>query len=413
MKKNGRRALAMLLTLAMLLSVSLTAWADEADVAGSDGGLEITPEYAAEVHGMRGEGLIDGEALTAMVDAFADAHNVARSNLSIGYVYTATGDAWYYNGDAWYYAASLYKLPLMMLLAEQVSAGELDQEDEIYGMTVSKIEEYVVTYSNNDWAHRIRTYLGGDEVWRRDAMGFSSLPEGSYDPDYMDYSYFSARYITEVLQTLYNNPDRFPYILDCMLKSEQAHYFRLSDSMHQYPIAQKYGAWPETPGHNFNHTAGIIYTENPFILTVMTDNAPSYERLIGDAAVMMTEYTLTLDAQLDAYRAQLAAQAEAERLAAEQAERERLAAEQAERERQAAAEAQAEHEQIAAEQRSTRSAALVVGIAGVGLALVVIGMSVAAEKRRKRLRYERFRARFEQELRAEGGFGQDDPEDDA
>ena len=77
----------------------------------------------------------------------------------------------------------------------------------------------------------MRAYLGegDDKVWRKAAQAYANMPEDSYNPDYMDYSYFSARYLTEVLTTLYNGgEERFPNIIPCMLKANPNHYSALS-----------------------------------------------------------------------------------------------------------------------------------------------------------------------------------------
>ena len=395
-----KKLVSLLAALTLLGALSVPAFADEADMAKVDGGLEITQEYADEVNAMRGGGIFDDEELNRMVEDFIAEHKLKKENFSIGFVYTATGDTWYYNPDTWYYPGSMYKIPLMMLVAEQVSSGMLDQEDMLYGMSVSQIEEYILTYSNNDWAHRMRTYLEGDEVWRGAAKAYANMPDESYSPDYMDYCYFSPRYLTEVLTTLYTGgEERFPNIIPCMKKANPDHYFALPEQMRQYEIAQKYGSFVDNSNRNWNGTAGIIYTPNPIILTVMTLDASRYEKVIGDAALMMTDYALKVDGKLEGYR-----QAQAAKEAAAQAEAEKAAEEQQAAEA-AQAEAQAAPQQSpaarAARKLDFRRLALVVGIAAIALALVVIALYISAEKRKKRKRYEEYKRRFEAELRQE------------
>ncbi len=47
-----------------------------------------------------------------MLDDYISTHGLKAENLSVGYVYTATGDSWYHNPDKWYYSASTYKVPV-------------------------------------------------------------------------------------------------------------------------------------------------------------------------------------------------------------------------------------------------------------------------------------------------------------
>ena len=155
-----KKIVSLLLTLALFCGAALPAYADEADMAKVEGGMEITPEYADEVRTMRNGGIFNDEELEQMVETFIAEHKLKKENFSLGFVYTATGDSWYYNPDAWYYPGSMYKIPLMMLLAEQVSSGMLAQDDVIEGISVSQYEEYILTYSNNDYAHTMRAYLG-------------------------------------------------------------------------------------------------------------------------------------------------------------------------------------------------------------------------------------------------------------
>ena len=401
-----KKIVSLLLTLVFICGAALPAYADEADMARVEGGLEISQEYADEVRAMRNGGIFDDEELEKMMEEFITAHKLKKENISIGFVYTATGDTWYYNPDTWYYPGSMYKIPLMMLLAEQVSSGMLTQDGPFEGMTVSQYEEHILTYSNNDYAHRMRKYLGegDDKVWRKAAQAYANMPEDSYNPDYMDYSYFSARYLTEVLTTLYNGgEERFPNIIPCMKKANPNHYFALSSQMADYEIAQKYGSFIDNNNRNWNGTAGIIYTPNPIILTVLTLDAPSYEKVIGDAAVMMTEYALKVDENLESYRQAQAEKEEAARREAERAAQEAAAAAEAEAGQQTGAQTSSPAQQTQRTERKLdlKRLALILGIGAVLLVAVVIGLYAAGEKRRKRERYEEYRRRFEEELRQE------------
>ena len=401
-----KKIVSLLLTLIFFCGAAFPAYADEADMAKVEGGMEISQEYADEVRAMRNGGIFNDEELEKMMEDFITAHKLKKENISIGFVYTATGDTWYYNPDTWYYPGSMYKIPLMMLLAEQVSNGVLDQEDDLYGLSVSQVEEYILTYSNNDYAHRMRKYLGegDDKVWRKAAQAYANMPEDSYDPDYMDYSYFSARYLTEVLTTLYNGgEERFPNIIPCMKKANPNHYFALNSRMAEYEIAQKYGSFIDNNNRNWNGTAGIIYTPNPIILTVLTLDAPSYEKVIGDAAVMMTDYALKVDENLESYRQAQAEKEEAARLEAERAAQEAEAAAAAEAGQQTGTQTSAPAAQTPRTERKLdlKRLALILGIGAVLLVGVVIALYAAAEKRKKRIRYEEYRRRFERELQQE------------
>lgn len=383
--KSGKSMVLLFLCFVILVSMAAPAFADD----------------AAEE-----QSIINEKELTGKVETFLSDHNINKSNFSIGFYYSGTGDTWYYNGDKWFYPASMYKVPLIMLLAEKVKAGEITQDQKIVppsDLDVSTIEEYILTYSNNDYAHMIRKYLGGDAVWREDAKRYASLTDEEYPEDYIDYCYFSNRYMTEVMITLFNESERFPHVIDCLLEGEPTHYFRLAMEG-KYDIAQKYGAYEEMQGHNFNHATGIVYTEHPCIITVMTDNVTGYEKVISDAAVMMTEYAESLDKKLAAYEAQLAA-AEEE---AKREEEQKAAEEEQQRAIEEKNRQEAEHAQMVIESQAQLQTArkvlwirLAVLFGGLAVLAVVITTAVNASKRRKRRkRYEAYRKTYEAEQRA-------------
>ena len=354
-RMNFRRLLSLLLCLMMFAAMPVSALADDA--------AEDT-------------GIIDAQKLNEMTESFLSERGIDPKNFSLGFCYTATGDEWYYNGDEWFYPASMYKVPLIMLLSERVKSGEIAQDTYIYDKTVSEIEDLILTYSNNDWAHIIRKYLGGDEQWRTEAKKYASLKDDEYDPDYMDYCYFNNRYMTSVMETLYSDSDSYPNVIDCLLRAEPTHYFRLSQSIDGvYDVAQKYGSFDDQIGQSFNHTTGIIYT---------TCNVSNYEKVISDAALMLTEYSLSLDDQLKSYEEEKQAEEEAARkaeedAAAEKAEQERLAAERAAAEK-------AEQERLAAEQARKETVKIVLTIVGIAAVVVLaafIGIRAALKKRQQ------------------------------
>ena len=273
----------------------------------------------------------DTDEIQAMLDAYITQRGLNPDNISVGYVYTATGDTWYYNADKWYYSASIYKVPLMMILAEKEYNGELTRDSNLKGLTLGQAEELILTYSHNDYAHLMMSVVADTEPDCRELYkNYVDLPEDYYDPDFHDYSYFTARFMTQVMTTLFNQPERFPNVIDCLNLAQPEHYFRVT--LGAYEIAQKYGSYEDYSARQWNHTTGIIYLPHPIILTVMTLNNPTPEQTIADIAKLFADYSLALDDRLTQYEQEQ----EALRLAAEAAEEEarrqeeeRLAAEAA------------------------------------------------------------------------------------
>lgn len=251
--------------------------------------------------------LIDPAALDEMVDDYLSSHGVNPDAVSIGYVYLETGDTWFHNPDYWMYGASTYKVPLMMLFGQLEAQGELTQDSDILGLTLSRAEDLILVHSHNDYAHMVMKYFGTEPECVELFKQFSPLPEDYYAENFTEWRYFTARYLTDVLKTLYAEPDRFPHIMECLLRANRGEYFDAVWSG-QYDVAQKYGSLT-TDYTDVNHTIGIIYTPHPFILVVMTDHVGGPWTVIRDMARMFGDYTLSLEDAL------------AEKQAAEEAER--------------------------------------------------------------------------------------------
>lgn len=368
MKKPFRIFLSLLLAASVCVSLPCAAFADGQDTAQSAGNGEETAEPEMTI--------FDPDELQSMVDSFIQEYSgygVKADNISFAYTYLATGETWFYNPDTWYYSASMYKVPLMMILAEKEANGELTQESDVKGLTLAYAEESILVYSNNDYAHLMLNYLGTDKEAREMYKQFSSLPDDYYDPDFIDYSYFTVRFMNDVMTTLYNAPERFPHIIDCLKRAQPTDYFHLYIDP-ELEVAQKYGSYKE-----FNNTSGIIYTPNPVILTVMTSDLARAELVIGEAARMFVDYTYTLDGKLNSYKEEKAqAEEEAKQKAAEeaaaQAEEEARLAKEAEE--KAAAEEAARQAELAAQQAAEERAALMEKIKAAAIVLCVASAAV-------------------------------------
>lgn len=316
--KNG---IILAVSAALMFSSLFAAYADE---------QEIQEEAAQEETTVS----IDPAALREIVEETAQKYRFSTSDISIAYYYTGTGEEWYYNEDTWYYSASLYKVPMTMIYAEKEAAGEISQDTPIGGLKYSEALRLILENSNNEWAHVLMDNAGGDYACRQIEKTYSGLPDSYFIDDYNFYSYFTARFMLGVMKTLYSEPERFPAITEHLLKACPGEYFkdRLED---RYEIAQKYGSYEDSYGDIFNHTAGIVYTDNPFILVVMTKNAGQTDEVISYISEKFAGYTQSLDdifAEIERARAE-AERIEAERIAAEEAARQAEEAERLEQER--------------------------------------------------------------------------------
>ena len=304
----------------------------------------------------------------------------------------------------------MYKVPLVMLLAEKVYNGELSQDSQVYDGVVADIEEHILTYSNNDWAHAIRKYLGGDDKWREDAKKYAQLKEEDYDPDYLEYCYFSNRYMTQVMTTLYTQRERFPNVVECLLNAQPEGYYRQTLG-EQYEIAQKYGSFEDSRGVKFNHCAAIIYTPNPIVVTVMTSNVSRYETVIAQIGKILADYSLQLDPQVEDHKQALeqAALEEEQRRQEEEAEAQRQREEQQRLAQEAEAQRQAQAKNDAAAQKRKEIASYAVKIAAALAVLAVMALLLRFQLRRLRDQREEERRYQTQRRRYESDAYDDEP----
>ncbi|MBR5094992.1 MAG: hypothetical protein IK095_07860, partial [Oscillospiraceae bacterium] len=293
MKNDWKRILTLLLALALLCALAPFALAEEAPP---------TPAPPTPAPGL--PALIDSEALDKWMDEYPINNDLTHlyQQVSVGFCYTATGECWYYNADVFMYSASLYKVPVSMLMAEKEVAGEITPETRIDGSTVEFLESSALTRSNNDSGHVMVSYLGGTYRGKcsDQAIAYTSLAESYFPRDFFEYSYYSARFMTQVMRTLYEGgEERFPHVIEYLLPAQPGEYLDLTLG-ERYETAQKYGAFDEQNGYNNNHIAAIVYTPTPVIIVVMTRNVGDYQWRIAEIGQHLADYSLELDEALAA-----------------------------------------------------------------------------------------------------------------
>ena len=332
MKRFVQSGFSVLLTLLLLLSCLPAALADgEQDASAADSVLAedglMQPEET---------GIIDGGALTAWMDDYVALNGLGGEyqRFSVGFCYTATGDCWFYHADDWMYSASLYKVPVSMLMAEKEAAGEIFPDTVITNMygsgTLEKLESTALILSSNDSGHIMVEYLGGTYNGKcaGQTVRFTPLGESYFtEEDFEDLSYYTARYMTYVMKTLFEGGDEtFPHVEDYLREAQPGEYYNTDATLSHYGVAQKYGAFVEQNGNNNNHCAAIIYTPTPIIAVVMTRNVGDYQRRIGEVGAHLAQVALELDEKQAALEQEALAKAAAEAEAQAAAEAEAAAA---------------------------------------------------------------------------------------
>ena len=235
--------------------------------------------------------ITDGAA--AVVETVLEEKKLKPGQVTVGWKDLVSGEEYYYNGDEVFYGASLYKVALNMYYAEKVANGELTWDSTIRSARLGALTAGSLENSNNDYSFTLSQAFGSYRKARTACAGYYGLTEEEALADrmYLRDHWITSRRMIFCLNTMYNEPDRFPTVIDHLLKAQPGRYFRLRED--RWPIAQKYGA--ETVNARWLSTAGIVYVpERPFLLVVMTRSAPKPEEIITDLCVRLGDYALTL-----------------------------------------------------------------------------------------------------------------------
>ncbi|GEM_PF-785750 len=306
------------------------------------------------------------EAFAALIEETA-----SHANVALGYRNTVTGEEYYANGDDYIVGASLYKTPLIMVYAERIARGELTFADEFAGKSFEDIFSSVLTYSSNEPAEQLLGDLGGYVPLRRAIAEY--LGEDSEDEAYLRRTNrFSAREMVHCMNLLATEGERFPKVVDNLLLSAPGLFLKTGDP--DYEIAQKYGNLND--GGIFFHAAGIIYTEQPIAVCVMTFGRCDSNALYTRFVELVTKYTEDSIVAQKAAEEQARQEEEARQLEeARLTEEARLAEEAAEarqEEARKAEEAQREQAQLLAQEQARAKRLKTLALFGAALLLTVL-----------------------------------------
>jgi hypothetical protein len=272
-----------------------------------------------------------------VVEEFLQSWGVDPKYVAIGYYNTVTGEEHYLDPDTYRITASMYKVPLNMVFLDRLSKGEMDWDTNVSGYAYSVALEQTIVHSDNDIARNMIKWELGNGSWqagRRVMAPYCGLDPENVDWKFQENNYSTARQMIYCLRLLYENPDRFPRLVETMQRAEPTEYFKRREQ--RFDIAHKYG-FLQTEYHLYMNDCGICFTDDPILLVLFTDNVTKAYEVMTEFCTLMCDYTQ--------YHTAIRLKQEAE-----EAERQRLEAErQAEEARQAALEAEQEAQRLAEE----------------------------------------------------------------
>lgn len=321
-RNDLKRAVCLILCLLLLGSLSSAVLADNAPQEDEEEPAAEEFNYTPIKFGEYDRfSVLDAEELDARIQDFMKEKNLNDRLFAISYCYIATGETWTRNGDSFLDGCSLYKIALNMVLSNREHEGLLTQDTKLHSYKLGYIEQRSLQNSDNKVSEAVLPDVGGIQGLRKTQAELAGIPEEALPADYYRTVEVSPNMMNGLLKELYINCEQYPHVIENMLLANPGHYFRLNlgDTV---DIAQKYGGRPE-----YLHTAAIIYTPYPVLLTVMTYNAARAEKVLGACAELIVDYTAGLDERLEqalaaeeAENARLEAEAEARRIAEQEAE---------------------------------------------------------------------------------------------
>lgn len=211
-------------------------------------------------------------------------------NYAIAFRSMYDGETWLWNSDEYFKVASVYKLPLNMYFYELEAAGEIAPDESIYGVPLDYCHEQSLVYSNNELSQLMVDWIGSYRQFKEIAFGYTGLDESERSFDYYASGGFTARMMVGMLQTLWDDPETFWQEIEYLKQANPGEYLKSGEC--GLEIAQKYG-YEHYDGVLNICIAGIVYTDEPFLITVLTRGVGWAEVLMGELCDAFAEYEQT------------------------------------------------------------------------------------------------------------------------
>lgn len=214
-----------------------------------------------------------------------------RNNVSIYFKNLNTNEEYTLNENTYYMAASTNKVPLSMMILDEVNNGEKSLDDLLYFSEEDREEGSGSLYYLDDMPNLTiddAIYLSivdSDNV----AKNMLTRAAKTSVTDYMRYitrdnnipynNYATSKQLGILLNNLYENPNNNPYY-DTLIKymTKTTYHDRLDKYLPYEKVAHKIGNY-----YRYYHDMGIIYGEDPYILVILTKD-------IGELSTEPYEY---------------------------------------------------------------------------------------------------------------------------
>lgn len=224
------------------------------------------------------------------------------NNIGLSYYDITSGETISINPDKTFLAASTVKVQMNMVLADMFTNGQATQNEQLaytqadyeegtgilqgtslsksYGITT--LSDYSIIYSDNIATNMIMRRIGYENFRNSvdNKLGISTDHSGNY---------ITSAEETNILKQLYENKENnsyYSHIIDIMKKT--AFHDRLDKYIDNNIVAHKIGNYS-----NYVNDVGIIYTDNPYVISIYTKGVDNADEVIAHISKLIYDYQNT------------------------------------------------------------------------------------------------------------------------
>ncbi|MBL4934332.1 serine hydrolase [Clostridium sp. YIM B02515] len=223
-------------------------------------------------------------------------------NVGISYYDINSGKQIIINGDKTFLAGSTVKVQMNMVLYDMFQKGQISSSESlkytpdcyeegtgilqgqslISPIPIQTLSDYSILHSDNIATNMIIKKLGYQNMRNLidEKLGHAT--------DHSE-NYITANDETALLKLLYSNPENNPFYSKLITNMKITDFHdRIDLYIPQEIAAHKIGDYS-----NYVNDVGIVYTENPYILSVYTQGVSNASEVIGHISKMIYDYQIS------------------------------------------------------------------------------------------------------------------------
>ena len=254
----------------------------DSENAETDGGAQAGGENAAAYS------YTPGENMPEVLLELAAQYRLNEENFSCAYMDLTTQETVFFNELKMWDACSTYKFPLNLMYYDMEAEGKISGSDIVPGTdtTLAECHRQSLELSNNELSEAMMDNLGEYISLKTRMRKYFTLSDEEIDPSYYTHNWFCARMMMDCSAYLYSHQEEYPDALKYLEAAQPDMYFK--KYIKDVPIAQKYGR-----RDTYEHCAGIVFGDHPFVLAVYSEMAGGEDMIakVAEAFYELSNHT--------------------------------------------------------------------------------------------------------------------------